>query len=481
MSKSLEIDIKHITLSLLPGLDTVFLESACYIEQRIAKEIYPAFVKSQLAMCTSLSLSAEHIPAGPNDYPGLGDSFCLTDPHQPDNPIAFASDSFVSVTGYSRPEIIARNCRFLQGALTDRAAIGRIREAIALREESVELILNYRKDGQPFWNLLYTCPLFDATGKLRFYLGGQINVSETIGSYKDVLRTLNNGSIGEPGNEDKPAHLGERTPRQAGQPDKKARRPSSVGSREGGRVKTSKRNFFKTFRKQPYSATSSPTSRRSPELPSPTNASTIGLEQTLNSRSAMQKLSLSSQIESFYSTYSQFIILEHSPGYSSSQYATKINPDPLSRKKGSSSLSVAFCSRAALEALGLGMAADVIMKKDIFTVLAEHANSPSVTKSFKTTVRERVLRDGKAATLDLMVHRLMTKSSTISLDGLIADDHEKGRDGKQSKSNSPKGSAHVSKLERLVSYWTPLKDDDSDVCWVVLVISSALTPPGETV
>ena len=72
-----------------------------------------------------------------------------------DNPIIGASDGFVSVTGYSRRDIIPRNCRFLQGDHTDRAAVARLKGAIRAREESVELVLNYRKSGEPFWNLLY--------------------------------------------------------------------------------------------------------------------------------------------------------------------------------------------------------------------------------------------------------------------------------------------------------------------------------------
>lgn len=72
-----------------------------------------------------------------------------------DNPIVYASDGFVKVTGYSRQEIIPRNCRFLQGNHTDQSAVRRLRLAIDSNKESVELLLNYRKTGEPFWNLLY--------------------------------------------------------------------------------------------------------------------------------------------------------------------------------------------------------------------------------------------------------------------------------------------------------------------------------------
>ena len=43
----------------------------------------------------------------------------VTDPRQPDCPIIFANRAFLEMTGYSREEIIGRNCRFLQGPDTD--------------------------------------------------------------------------------------------------------------------------------------------------------------------------------------------------------------------------------------------------------------------------------------------------------------------------------------------------------------------------
>ena len=72
-----------------------------------------------------------------------------------DNPIVYASDGFVNVTGYSRTDIVPRNCRFLQGNYTDKNATRRLKTSIEAREESVELLLNYKKSGEPFWNLLY--------------------------------------------------------------------------------------------------------------------------------------------------------------------------------------------------------------------------------------------------------------------------------------------------------------------------------------
>jgi PAS domain-containing protein len=90
-----------------------------------------------------------------------------------DNPIVYASDSFVEVTDYSRRDIVPPNCRFLQGPLTDKLSIKRLRYSINNAEETIELLLNYRKNGDPFWNLLYVSPLLDEDGNVVFFLGGQ--------------------------------------------------------------------------------------------------------------------------------------------------------------------------------------------------------------------------------------------------------------------------------------------------------------------
>ena len=103
---------------------------------------------------------------------------CLSDPHQPDQPIVFANRAFRRLTGYEEEEILGRNCRFLQGAKTDRDAVARVREAIENEDVLVIELLNYRKDGTPFWNALHLGPIYDSKGKLIYFFGSQWDVSD---------------------------------------------------------------------------------------------------------------------------------------------------------------------------------------------------------------------------------------------------------------------------------------------------------------
>jgi len=144
-------DLRATLTNTLPKMESVFVDAQNDIEKLVELDVYPRFVRYQMTMSAVKALASDR-----HKYGGLGDCFVLTDPSKADNPIIFASDGFVKVTGYARNEIIPRNCRFLQGRHTDRAAVKRVRDSISQRKESVELLLNHKKNGEPFWNLLYT-------------------------------------------------------------------------------------------------------------------------------------------------------------------------------------------------------------------------------------------------------------------------------------------------------------------------------------
>jgi PAS domain S-box-containing protein len=110
----------------------------------------------------------------------------VTDPKQFDNPIVFANDAFLKLTGYSRLEVIGRNCRFLQGPDTDPDAISRIRAAIHQELDIKIDVLNYRKDGSTFHNALYVGPVRDETGKVVYFFASQLDVSQHHGMQAEI-------------------------------------------------------------------------------------------------------------------------------------------------------------------------------------------------------------------------------------------------------------------------------------------------------
>lgn len=102
----------------------------------------------------------------------------ITDWLTPGNPVVYVNSGFERITGYRKHEILGRNCRMLQGNRTDRAAITKIRDALTNEHECIVELLNYRKDGTPFWNLLALTPVRDVEGRVTQYIGVQTDISE---------------------------------------------------------------------------------------------------------------------------------------------------------------------------------------------------------------------------------------------------------------------------------------------------------------
>ncbi len=112
----------------------------------------------------------------------------LSDPDLEDNPIIYANEVFELITGYSREEMIGRNCRFLQGEDRDQEEIGQIREAVREHRPITVTLRNYKKDGTLFYNRLSVRPLFDRQGRLIYYLGVQYDVTNEVQAEKELTR-----------------------------------------------------------------------------------------------------------------------------------------------------------------------------------------------------------------------------------------------------------------------------------------------------
>lgn len=101
----------------------------------------------------------------------------IADALQPDNPIVFANDAFCQMTGYTRAEILQRNCRFLQGPETDPDALQKIRDAIREKKTVRVDLRNHRKNGEPFWNRLLIGPVPDSAGRVIYFFACQEDVT----------------------------------------------------------------------------------------------------------------------------------------------------------------------------------------------------------------------------------------------------------------------------------------------------------------
>ncbi|KAJ5152886.1 White collar 1 protein [Penicillium canariense] len=119
----------------------------------------------------------------------LSCAFVLCDITREDHPIVYVSEAFERLTGYTKAEIVGRNCRFLQGpdgqvdagakrSFVDGQTVYRLRSTIHDRTEIQASIINYRKGGQPFMNLITMIPIRWDSEDYRFYVGFQVDLVE---------------------------------------------------------------------------------------------------------------------------------------------------------------------------------------------------------------------------------------------------------------------------------------------------------------
>lgn len=112
----------------------------------------------------------------------------VTDPTLPDNPICAVNAPFEALTGYSREEVLGRNCRLLAGPGTDRAASRRLAEAIRDQRPALVELLNYRRDGSSFMNAVMIAPSFNEEGELVHFVGSQMAVFKAKAADRDQRR-----------------------------------------------------------------------------------------------------------------------------------------------------------------------------------------------------------------------------------------------------------------------------------------------------
>lgn len=101
----------------------------------------------------------------------------ITDTGPEDDPLIYANEQFGELTGYDTGRL-GEDCRFLQGEETDPETRAAVRKAIDQRRPVSVDVLNYRKNGQKFWNRLSVAPIHDEDGAVRNFVGFQVDITE---------------------------------------------------------------------------------------------------------------------------------------------------------------------------------------------------------------------------------------------------------------------------------------------------------------
>jgi PAS domain S-box-containing protein len=92
--------------------------------------------------------------------------------------IIYVNEAFTRMSGWSATEVIGKTPRILQGELTDRVQLDRIRAALQdglpIRAE----LINYHKNGSTYWVEVNIVPIADRKGKLTHFVSVQRDITK---------------------------------------------------------------------------------------------------------------------------------------------------------------------------------------------------------------------------------------------------------------------------------------------------------------
>lgn len=92
--------------------------------------------------------------------------------------IVYVNKAFENLTGYSTEEVIGETPRMLQGKFTDKETTDRIKQSLIKKEPIRETILNYGKDGHPYWLDMIIIPLTNRLGQVTHFAAIERDVTE---------------------------------------------------------------------------------------------------------------------------------------------------------------------------------------------------------------------------------------------------------------------------------------------------------------
>ncbi|MBT8311519.1 MAG: PAS domain S-box protein [Flavobacteriaceae bacterium] len=149
-------------------------------------------ISQEVEFQQSFNLQTEAIDSAHN-------GIVITDALLPDNPIIYANRAFEKITGYSRSEILNRNCRFLQNQDRNQEGVQVMRNAIKKGESCQVEVRNYRKDGTLFWNEVSINPIKNEDGIITHFIGIQNDITLRVNIEQEVnyLVRIFNESLNE--------------------------------------------------------------------------------------------------------------------------------------------------------------------------------------------------------------------------------------------------------------------------------------------
>jgi len=110
----------------------------------------------------------------------LGEGVLITsdDLNWPGPHIVFANEAMCRITGYSAAELRNETPRILQGEKTDRQTLNQIKHELSAGRMCTAELMNYRKDGTPYYAEVFIMPMFDEHNHRTHFVSIHRDISE---------------------------------------------------------------------------------------------------------------------------------------------------------------------------------------------------------------------------------------------------------------------------------------------------------------
>lgn len=117
----------------------------------------------------------------------ISQGIVVTDQH---NRVQYVNPAFSTITGYQAEEILDKSTRILQGVQTDIHAIRALNTHITEGKPITQVLLNYRKDGQTFWNEMSISPVQQPNGEIINFVGVINDITPRIKNEQERAQAL---------------------------------------------------------------------------------------------------------------------------------------------------------------------------------------------------------------------------------------------------------------------------------------------------
>lgn len=91
--------------------------------------------------------------------------------------IIYVNEAFTRMTGYSEEEILGKNPRILHGPKTNSPEFAHLRKAMEAWQSCEVTVINYKKNGEEFWNNFSISPVADSKGWFTHWISIQRDVT----------------------------------------------------------------------------------------------------------------------------------------------------------------------------------------------------------------------------------------------------------------------------------------------------------------